>query len=143
MARCLRSTSRHPSRLQAVDMNSRQPKVVVITGGSAGVGRASARAFAANGYDVAVIARGQAGLDGAVRDIEAEGARGLSIAADVADAGAIENSASRIEAELGPISVWVNNAMCSVFSPIREMKAEEYRRVTEVTYLGYVHGTLS
>jgi short-subunit dehydrogenase len=117
--------------------------VVVITGASAGVGRAAARAFAERGYDVALIARGEAGLAGAADDVRRAGRRPLSLPLDVADAGAVEAAAERIERELGPIDVWVNDAMLSVFSPVSEMRAEEYRRVTEVTYLGYVHGTLA
>ena len=118
-------------------------KVVVITGASAGVGRATARAFAAKGAHVGLIARGQAGLDAARRDVERAGGRALPIQADVADADAIESAAAQIEADLGPIDVWVNNAMVSVFSPVKEMTAEEFRRVTGVTYLGQVHGTLA
>ncbi len=118
-------------------------KVVVITGASAGVGRATARAFAAKGAHIGLIARGKAGLDAAQRDVERAGGRALTIQADVADADAVEVAAEQIEAELGPIDVWVNNAMVSVFSPVKEMTAEEFRRVTEVTYLGQVHGTLA
>jgi NAD(P)-dependent dehydrogenase (short-subunit alcohol dehydrogenase family) len=117
--------------------------VVVVTGASAGVGRATVRAFARQGADVGLLARGTDGLDAAVRDVEAAGGRGLAIPTDVADAGAVEAAADRIERELGPIDVWVNNAMVSVFSPVRELRADEVRRVTEVTYLGVVHGTLA
>ena len=117
--------------------------VVVITGASAGVGRATVRAFAAAGYDVALIARGEAGLGGAADEVRRAGRRALELPLDVADAEAVEAAAARTEQELGPIDVWVNDAMLSVFSPIKEMRADEYRRVTEVTYLGYVHGTLS
>jgi short-subunit dehydrogenase len=116
---------------------------VVITGASAGVGRAAARAFADSGYDVAMIARGEAGLAGAAEDVRRAGRRAIVLPLDVADADAVEDAASRTEQELGPIDVWVNDAMLSVFSPVKEMRAEEYRRVTEVTYLGYVHGTLA
>jgi short-subunit dehydrogenase len=117
--------------------------VVVITGASAGVGRAAARAFAAHGYAVGLIARGLAGLAGAAEDVRKAGRRSLSLPLDVADAGAVEAAADRTEQELGPIDVWVNDAMLSVFSPVKDMRADEYRRVTEVTYLGYVHGTLA
>src|SRR4051812_48971992 len=117
--------------------------VVVITGASAGVGRATARAFADSGYDVALIARGEAGLAGAADEVRRAGRRALELPLDVADADAVETAASRTEQELGAIDVWVNDAMLSVFSPIKEMRADEYRRVTEVTYLGYVHGTLA
>ncbi len=117
--------------------------VVVITGASAGVGRAAARAFAEAGYDVGLIARGRAGLTGAESEVRAAGRRALVLPLDVADAAAVEAAADRVEEVLGPIDVWVNNAMLSVFSPIAEMAPDEYRRVTEVTYLGYVHGTLA
>ena len=121
----------------------RERKVVVVTGASAGVGRAVVRAFADRGADVALIARGVDGLEGARRDVEERGGRALVLPLDVADAGAMEAAAARVEAELGPVDVWVNNAMASVFSPVKEMTAEDFRRVTEVTYLGVVHGTLS
>src|SRR5688500_4377807 len=96
------------------------PRVVVITGASAGVGRAVSRAFAARGSDVALIARGIEGLQAAAKEIEAEGARALPIPVDVADAEAVDAAAQRVEAELGPIDVWVNNAMTSVFAPVEE-----------------------
>ena len=117
--------------------------VVVITGASAGVGRATVRAFAAEGWDVGLIARGEAGLEGAADEVRAAGRRALAIPLDVADAAGVEDAAARIELELGPIDVWVNNAMESVFSPVTETSPAEYRRVTEVDYLGYVHGTLA
>jgi short-subunit dehydrogenase len=115
----------------------------VITGASAGVGRATAVAFAQAGAHVGLIARGEEGLDGARRDVEAAGGKAFVFPADVADADAIERAANAVEETLGPIDVWVNNASVSVFSPVIQMTAEEYRRVTEVTYLGCVHGTLS
>jgi short-subunit dehydrogenase len=118
-------------------------QVVVVTGASAGVGRATVRKLAERGAKIGLIARGLDGLEGARQDVERLGGRALVLPADVADAEAIEAAAERVEQELGPIDVWINNAMVSVFSPVKEMKAEEYRRVTEVTYLGYVHGTLS
>jgi short-subunit dehydrogenase len=117
--------------------------VVVVTGASAGVGRAVARAVGARGASVALIARGIDGLDGARADVESGGGSALPLVVDVADAVAVDAAAARIEAELGDIDVWVNNAMTSVFSPVHEMAAEEYQRVTEVTYLGTVYGTLS
>ena len=109
----------------------------VICGATAGVGRASAEAFARAGYRVALIARGEQGLSDTQAQLEALGARVLAIAADVADAPALEAAATRVEAELGPIDVWVNAAMATATDP------EEIRRVTEVTYLGSVHGTLT
>lgn len=121
----------------------RHREVVVVTGASAGVGRAVVREFAKRGARIGLIARGRAGLEGARRDVEELGGEALVLPLDVADADAVEAAAARVEAELGPIDIWVNNAMASVFSPIKEMKAEEFRRVTEVTYLGYVYGTLS
>ncbi|WP_299826528.1 SDR family oxidoreductase [uncultured Pontibacter sp.] len=117
--------------------------VVVITGASAGLGRACARKFAEDGYDVGLLARGVDGLEGARREIEQMGRKALYVAVDVADAQAVEDAATKIEEELGEIDVWVNNAMNSVFSPVKEMRPEEYKRVTEVTYLGQVYGTLS
>jgi NAD(P)-dependent dehydrogenase (short-subunit alcohol dehydrogenase family) len=117
--------------------------VVVITGASAGVGRAAVRAFARQGADVGLIARGVDGLEGARREVEAVGGRALVLPTDVADHDAVEAAAERVERELGPIDVWVNNAMVSVFSPVKDMEPDEFRRVTEVTYLGVVYGTLA
>lgn len=118
-------------------------RVVVITGASAGVGRATARAFAGAGDDVALLARGEAGLEAAAEEVRSSGRRVLAIPVDVSDADAVEAAAERVERELGPIDVWVNNAMVSVFSPVVEMDAADYQRVTDVTYLGCVHGTLA
>jgi short-subunit dehydrogenase len=118
-------------------------RVVVITGASAGVGRATARAFARSGARLGLIARGAMGLEAARRDVERLGGRALAVTADVADPAQVEAAAEKIERCFGPIGVWVNNAMCSVFAPVRETSPAEYRRVTEVTYLGYVHGTLA
>ncbi|MFO7977953.1 MAG: SDR family oxidoreductase [Bacteroidales bacterium] len=117
--------------------------VAVITGASAGVGRACARAFARKGYDVALIARGREALEVAKSEVEAIGQRAIYIQADVADAQALDEAAETTERELGPISVWVNNAMTSVFSPVKLMEPAEYKRVTEVTYLGQVNGALA
>ena len=116
---------------------------VVVTGASAGVGRATVKAFARAGASVALLARDRDGLEGAAKDVEAEGGTSMVCPLDVADADAVEAAADRIEVELGPIAVWVNNAMVSVFSPVHDLAADEVRRVTEVTYLGTVHGTLS
>ena len=121
----------------------KKPRIVVVTGASAGVGRATVRAFAARGAHIGLIARGRDGLEATRAEVEALGGRALVLPCDVADAAGIEAAAARVEAALGPIDVWVNNAMTSVFSPVSEMLAEEYARVTDVTYLGYVHGTLS
>ena len=120
-----------------------EPRVVVVTGASAGLGRAIARAFAERGAAVGLLARGRERLAEAEREIRDGGGRALAVPTDVADAPAVAEAADRIGGELGPVDVWVNNAMVSVFSPVREMRAEEYRRVSEVTYLGYVHGTLA
>ena len=115
-------------------------QVVAITGASAGVGRAVAVRFARAGAAVGLMARGRAGLQGAQRDVERAGGAALAIPTDVADAAAVEAAADRIERELGPIDVWINVAMASVFARVGETKADEYRRVTEVTYLGQVYG---
>jgi len=120
-----------------------EPRVVVVTGASAGLGRAIAGAFAERGAAVGLLARGRERLAEAEREIRDGGGQALAVTTDVADAQAVAEAADRIEGELGAVDVWVNNAMVSVFSPVKEMRAEEYRRVTEVTYLGYVHGTLA
>ena len=118
-------------------------QVVVITGASAGVGRATARAFAHQGAHIGLIARGKEGLEAAQREIELIGTRALAIQADVSDAQAVERAAQAVEDQLGPIDVWVNNAMVTIFSPVSELSADEFKRVTEVTYLGGVYGTMS
>lgn len=115
----------------------------MVTGASAGVGRATARRLAMDGYDVALVARGREGLEGARTDVERRGGRALAIPADVADPSQLEDAAERTESVLGPIDVWVNNAMTTVFAPFREIEPDEFRRVTEVTYLGIVWGTRS
>jgi NAD(P)-dependent dehydrogenase (short-subunit alcohol dehydrogenase family) len=118
-------------------------RVVVVTGASAGVGRATAQAFAARGDRVALIARGRAGLDAAVSDIERGGGTALAVPCDVSDADAVEAAAEGVERELGPIDVWVNAAMAAVLAFVHETEAADFRRVTEVCYLGAVHGTLA
>ena len=130
-------------RIALVFDMSRKSKVVVITGASAGVGRATVREFARNGWRIGLLARGSAGLKGAKAEVEALGVRALTIPADVADHDQVEAAAIAVESSLGPIDIWVNNAMVSVFSPVSEMSPEEFKRVTEVTYLGVVYGTMA
>jgi NAD(P)-dependent dehydrogenase (short-subunit alcohol dehydrogenase family) len=119
------------------------PEVVVITGASAGVGRATARAFGKRGAKVGLIARGKDGLDAAKREIEESGGEAIVLPLDVSDENAVEQAAAEVERAFGPIDIWINNAMLSVFSPITQMTPDDYRRVTDVTYLGYVWGTLA
>ncbi len=116
---------------------------VVVTGASSGVGRATARLLGQRGAGVGLLARGLDGLHAAAEEIEAAGGRALVLPADVSDPDAVERAASRAEEQLGPIDVWVNNAMVAVLAPVQETDPAEFRRVTEVTYLGYVHGTLA
>jgi NAD(P)-dependent dehydrogenase (short-subunit alcohol dehydrogenase family) len=118
-------------------------RVVVVTGASAGVGRAAARAFAANGDDVALVARGSDGLEAARREVEGMGRRALVVPVDVADAAALDAAAEWVESQLGPIDVWVNNAMTSVLAPVAATDSDDFKRVTEVTYLGCVYGTMA
>ena len=124
-------------------MAAKKNEVVVITGASAGVGRATVREFAKRGASIGLIARGRDGLQAAKREVAELGGRALVLPCDVADAAALDAAADRVERELGPIDIWINNAMLSVFSPIKEMQPDEYRRVTDVTYLGVVYGTLA
>ncbi len=121
--------------------NDHSGQVVVVTGASGGIGRATARAFAARGARVALLARGSTGLDAALRDVKAAGGEGITVPVDVADHEQVGDAVDRIERELGPIDVWVNVAFSSVFAPFTEISPEEFRRVTEVTYLGYVYAT--
>jgi NAD(P)-dependent dehydrogenase (short-subunit alcohol dehydrogenase family) len=118
-------------------------RVVVVTGASAGVGRAVVRAFAQRGAHVGLLARGKAGLEVAAKEVESVGGRAVVVPTDVADAAQVEAAAARVESDLGPIDVWVNDAMTSVFAPFWEIEPEEFRRVTEVSYLGVVHGTMA
>jgi NAD(P)-dependent dehydrogenase (short-subunit alcohol dehydrogenase family) len=115
-------------------------KVVVVTGGSAGIGRATARAFGERGASVGLVARGRAGLDMAVKEIESSGGRAAIAVADVADSEQVDRAAAVIEEELGPIDIWINNAMTTVFSPFKDMNMDEFKRATAVTYLGSVYG---
>jgi len=116
---------------------------VVITGASAGLGRATAIEFARKGAKILLIARGKDGLEGAKRDVEECGGEAWIYIADVANASEIEDAASFAEEKIGPIAIWINNAMVSVFSKAMDMNAEEYSRITNVTYLGQVYGTLA
>lgn len=118
-------------------------EVVVITGASAGVGRATVRRFAREGARIGLVARGRDGLEEARREVEDAGGTALVLPTDVADFGQVSAAAEAVEQRLGPIDAWINVAMASVFSPVKQMKPEEYERVTKVTYLGYVHGTLA
>jgi NAD(P)-dependent dehydrogenase (short-subunit alcohol dehydrogenase family) len=121
----------------------RQPEVVVVTGASAGVGRAIVRAFARRGASIGLLARGQEGLEGAREDAERLGGKALVIPTDVADPEQIEQAARRVEETFGPIDIWINDAMESVFAPFTEITPEEFQRVTEVSYLGFVYGTMT
>ena len=116
-------------------------RVAVVTGGTAGIGRATVRAFAERGYDVAVLARGQDGLAATAEDVRRAGRRVLALSVDVADWLAVEAAADRVEDELGPIDVWVNNAFAGSIAFFDDVRPEEYERITSVTYLGFVNGT--
>ncbi|WP_104092112.1 SDR family oxidoreductase [Arthrobacter sp. GMC3] len=118
-------------------------QVVVVTGASGGIGRATAIAFGRRGDTVALLARGKAGLDGAAAEVEAAGGTAMTVAVDMSDFAAVDAAADRVEGELGPIDVWVNVAFTSVFAPFTQIKPEEFARVTTVSYLGYVYGTMA
>ena len=122
---------------------SDQPEVVVITGASAGAGRAAVRRFAREKASIGLLARGVDGLEAAKREVEQAGGRAIAIPTDVADPQQVEAAAERVEKELGAIDIWVNDAMTTVFAPFVEITPDEFRRVTEVTYLGFVYGTMS
>ena len=119
------------------------PQTIVITGASAGVGRATAHAFAAPGVQIGLIARGTTGLQAAAAEVEKTGAKALALPLDMADPDAVEAAAERVENHFGPIDIWVNCAMTTIFAPFHRIKPEEYRRATEVTYLGFVYGTMA
>ncbi|MEC9483946.1 MAG: SDR family oxidoreductase [Halomonas sp.] len=119
------------------------PEVVVITGAGAGLARAVAREFARHGAHIGLISRDPERLNAARSEVEALGGRAITISADTADAEQVEQAAEQVERELGPIDIWINGAMTTVFAPLHDMSPEEFRRVTEVTYLGYVHGTMA
>ncbi len=118
-------------------------EVVVVTGASAGVGRATVRAFAKRGAYIGLLARGRDGLEATHAEVEAAGGKALVIPTDVADAGQVQAAAEAVEGEFGPIDIWVNNAMTTVFSPFTEITPAEFKRATEVTYLGAVYGTMA
>ncbi|MBI4492136.1 MAG: SDR family oxidoreductase [Chloroflexi bacterium] len=122
---------------------SARPEVVVVTGAGAGLGRAIVRRFARDGARLGLLARGRDRLEAARQEVEQAGGQALVLPTDVANTDQVEAAAARVEETFGPIDIWINDAMVSVFSPVHEMTADEYRRVTEVTYLGYVHGTLA
>jgi NAD(P)-dependent dehydrogenase (short-subunit alcohol dehydrogenase family) len=118
-------------------------EVIVVTGASAGVGRATARAFGRRGARIGLLARGRDGLEAARREVEEAGGQAIVLPVDVARADQVEAAAAAVEENFGPIDIWINNAMASVFSPVKEMDPEEFHRVTDVAYLGTVYGTLA
>lgn len=124
-------------------MSKRSYPVVAVTGASAGVGRAVVREFACRGANVGLIARGKERLEAARREVEDQGGKALALPVDVADAEAVDAAAGQVERELGPIDVWINNAMTTVFAPVSDIQPFEYKRATEVTYLGCVYGTMA
>ena len=119
------------------------PETVVVTGASAGVGRATAHAFAAQGAQIGLVARGTQGLQAAAAEVEQRGGKALTLPLDMADPDAVEAAAERVENHFGPIDIWVNCAMATIFAPFHRISPEEYRRATEVTYLGFVYGTMA
>ena len=124
-------------------MADQKTEVVVITGASAGVGRAVVREFARRKAAIGLIARGQDRLESARREVEREGGKALALPVDVSNAAEVEDAARKVERELGPIDIWVNNAMTTIFAPISDIEPDEYKRATEVTYLGCVYGTMA
>lgn len=126
-----------------LNQSNKRRQVVVVTGASAGVGRAVAQEFAKHGACIGLLARDRSALEHAKSEVEELGGQAIVLEADVTDDEAVERAADEVEAAFGPIDIWVNNAMASMISPVSQMTAAEYRRVTEVTYLGYMHGTLA
>ncbi|MEC4815813.1 MAG: SDR family oxidoreductase [Scytonema sp. PMC 1069.18] len=124
-------------------MSTSSPEVVVITGASAGIGRATVRAFAKRGAYIGLVARSQDGLEAARQEVEAAGGKAIVLPTDVSDPNQVEAAAAAVEKEFGRIDIWVNDAMASILSPFIDIKPEDFRRVTEVTYLGYVYGTMA
>jgi len=123
--------------------NEKRKEVVVVTGAGAGLGRAIVQQFAARGADIGLLSRGRERLSDAQRDVEARGGRALALETDVSDAMAVDEAAAAVEAEFGPIDIWVNDAMTTVFSPVKDLTPDDVKRVTDVTYLGFVHGTMA
>jgi short-subunit dehydrogenase len=121
----------------------RKPEVVVITGASAGVGRATARAFAREGGCIGLLARGSERLEATRSEVESLGGKALALPTDVSEPDQVERSAEAVEVRFGPIDIWINNAMTTIFAPLSEVTPQEYKRVTEVTYLGQVYGTMA
>jgi NAD(P)-dependent dehydrogenase (short-subunit alcohol dehydrogenase family) len=124
-------------------LSTKSPQVVVITGASAGIGRATARLLGQRGAHVGLLARGEAGLQAAANEIRAAGGKALPIPTDVSDYEAVDRAASQVEEQLGSIDAWVNVAFATVFAPFAEIEPQEFRRVTEVSYLGFVYGTMA
>src|SRR6202007_3169077 len=118
-------------------------ETVVVTGASAGVGRATAHAFAGQGAQIGLVARGTQGLQAGAGEGEQRGGKALTLPLDIADPDAVEAAAERVENHFGPIDIWVNCAMATIFAPFHRISPEEYRRATEVTYLGFVYGTMA
>ncbi|HEX5411836.1 MAG TPA: SDR family oxidoreductase [Terriglobia bacterium] len=125
------------------NQKDQKPEIVVVTGASAGVGRAAVEEFAKAGAWIGLLARGREGLEGAARDVESAGGRALIVPTDVADPQQVEAAAQAVEEKLGPIDIWVNDAMTTIFAPFKQITPEEYKRATEVTYLGVVYGTMA
>ncbi|HEX2911827.1 MAG TPA: SDR family oxidoreductase [Chloroflexia bacterium] len=117
-------------------------EVIVVTGASAGIGRATVRAFARPGACIGLLARGRAGLEAAAKEVEQAGGKALVLPTDMSDPKQVQDAADAVEREFGPIDIWVNDAMVTVFAPVKDMTPEDYKRVTEVNYLGFVYGTL-